>query len=411
MKKCYSIPGITEFNLEEHVDIWSDGTIVYYGYQTPEDEKALIWGRTVSFGAQITPAGYPAKNHRPKAKQSAGAKSPPLSPEQDAKVKKWRKMIRQLEKLVLPKPDPAMELEYQDYYDAKSFYELAVQLAAIRREQGPLTAEKCQRAAQPLREMFAIIRNIKLPDHLMRDDSKFAILLTQLFGMAETISKAAAETGTALPAEAGGLRDFLDSFLDELIAAGNHKQGIERSMTADEEKRESELRDLIYEYDTPLRDKLAALKELGENPLLYPEDRIEYLSAAIELTPKETASASGEEELPYIPGLEEHIALIARQLRQLEKDGETFWTDRIAEQFLENANIWREGADDLPELTKAEFAALVYLEAVSISTAEKDGKPTGVMEVYFQDKEDSQAGHSMYARVIDGEVVEYNLLG
>ena len=62
--------------------------------------------------------------------------------------------------------------------------------------------------------------------------------------------------------------------------------------------------------------------------------------------------------------------------------------------------------------TREEFALQVELQSVHIETKEKeDGSIHYELELFFQDTEDTFAGHFLYADIEDHEVKEITLMG
>ena len=98
-------------------------------------------------------------------------------------------------------------------------------------------------------------------------------------------------------------------------------------------------------------------------------------------------------------------------MNRLEEEGEAIWQLRMADELLPTANAWREDCE-LPALSREEFASQVELQSVHIETKEKeDGSIHYELELFFQDTEDTFAGHFLYADIEDHEVKEITLMG
>ena len=63
-------------------------------------------------------------------------------------------------------------------------------------------------------------------------------------------------------------------------------------------------------------------------------------------------------------------------------------------------------------LSKEGFASQIELQSVHIKTKEKEeGSIHYELELFFQDTEDTFAGHFLYATIEDGKVEEITLMG
>ena len=106
-----------------------------------------------------------------------------------------------------------------------------------------------------------------------------------------------------------------------------------------------------------------------------------------------------------------HLRAISGYLNELEKEGEATWQLRMADELLPTANAWREDCD-FPALSKEGFASQIELQSVHIKTKEKEeGSIHYELELFFQDTEDTFAGHFLYATIEDGKVEEITLMG
>ena len=118
-----------------------------------------------------------------------------------------------------------------------------------------------------------------------------------------------------------------------------------------------------------------------------------------------------EPRCPHESLIRKHLKAISGYMNKLEEEGEAIWQLRMADELLPTANAWREDCE-LPALSREEFALQVELQSVHIETKEKeDGSIHYELELFFQDTEDTFAGHFLYADIEDHEVKEITLMG
>ena len=83
----------------------------------------------------------------------------------------------------------------------------------------------------------------------------------------------------------------------------------------------------------------------------------------------------------------------------------------MAAGLMDTAAAWRAGTG-LPALSHEAFASGIRLRSVILETEDqKDGKIHARLQLFFEDKSDSFAGHMLYASVANGEVGEITLMG
>lgn len=98
-------------------------------------------------------------------------------------------------------------------------------------------------------------------------------------------------------------------------------------------------------------------------------------------------------------------------MNELEEEGEAAWQLRMADELLPTANAYREDCE-LPALSQNELASQIELESVHIETKEKeDGTIHYELELFFQDTDDTFAGHFLYASIEDHGMKEITLMG
>ena len=175
----------------------------------------------------------------------------------------------------------------------------------------------------------------------------------------------------------------------------NKLNGVERDMTKEESKAYDAYLDIKIGARSALHSfekRLELYERLWEMPSVSTGTKIECLNEAIKLIRK-------------------HLKAISGYMNKLEEEGEAIWQLRMADELLPTANAWREDCE-LPALSREEFASQVELQSVHIETKEKeDGSIHYELELFFQDTEDTFAGHFLYADIEDHEVKEITLMG
>ncbi len=387
----------------EHMKLW------FYGYRTSKDYKASIWGKKTDFSFSIAPPGTPA-DKLPEA-PPVRRKAAKLSPKRQACIDSLKLKIKEL-KARLPKlPDEEMENRYWDYLDRQSFMDSLQSAAAVWDNKESDIPVKCFETGKRLTGMLPMLKAMRLPDELMRDDTKFSIVLLRLLQFAKIVEENAGKNNISLPEGLRDLIDFIDDFTDRMIDGGNKLFGIERRITMDEHNAVMEMDGEAMFGNKPVEERLAMLQELWENRLLSPVDRIEYLEQAINLIRNQEHKRTEAEPCPHRELIKRHIAAIGIYMKELENDGERAWRMRMAKGLYGSLVSWREAAGE-PPLTLEDFAGQIDLQSMHIKTKESgDGIVSCDMELYFRDRDDSFAGHIMYALVRNGAVKEITLMG
>ena len=394
-----------QFSLEQ-MKLW------FYGYKTLKDYKATIWGKKVDFSFSIAPSGTPAEQCPvAPAPQKKKKKTASLSPKQEAYVASLKTQVKELEERLPALPDEAMEKRYWDYLDGRFFNETLQHAAAIWDNKEAETPVKCREAGECLSKLLPALQTMRLPDELMRDDTKFSSLLLRVLQFARILEQNAEKSKIDLPEALRTLIVFIDDFADRMIAGGNKLFGIERRMTVAEHNAAMELEGEALHGDKPVKERLVMLQTLWENRLLPPLERIECLEKAMELVEKPVRKRPEIMPCPHDALIRKHLAAIGGYVRALENEGEAIWRRRMAENMIESLSVWRESADK-PNLSVEDFASQIYLQSLHIETEEQeDGSIHYKQELFFQDKDDSFDGHVMYALVKDHTVKEITLMG
>ena len=406
------IANISQVSIEEKTEFWLESMkLWFYGYKTSKDYKVTIWGRKVDFSFSIAPVGMPTDYPPVIAAPQKKKRTTSLPPEQRAYVNSLKVKIKELKEHLPELPDEAMEKRYWDYLDRQSFID-NLQCAAVawdNKEADMIV--KCREASEYLARMLPALQAMHLPDELMRDDTKFSLVLARVLQFARIVEENAEKNRIDLPVQLHELIVFIDDFTDRMIEGGNKLFGIERRMTLDEHNASLELDGEALYGDKPIEERLVMLQTLWENRLLSPVDRIEYLEQAIELVKKQNRKRQEIVPCPHEELIKKHLSAIHTYVKELEDEGETVWRRRMAEGMAESLVSWREATGE-PPLSVEDFASRIDLQSLHIKTEEQeDGRILYELELYFQDRDDSFAGHIMYALVKNHVVKEITLMG
>lgn len=405
------IAGLSQISLAEKGDCrLEDGTFRCCGHITPEPLEAVIWGGKAELSLSVVLFETP-EDALPSPLESASAKrgKRKLSPELQARVNELNAKIRELKARLPTPPDEALERRYLDYVDSGRLKEAFQRLGAIWNDPEREMTLKCREAGECLEELHDILTPMRLPDELLRDDTRFALVPLKALQFARTIEESAGKRGTDFPEKARELIAFLDDLTDRMIEGGNALYGLERSMTREEIDAYLDLELDAMHSDKPVEERLDMLRQLWENSLIPPNDRIKYLKKAVELTRKR--GRKSPESCPDKELIKRHLEEIGCCLRKLEEEGAQTWRSRMAAELFDSAAAWREGSG-MPALSREEFAAGISLRSAVLETEErKTGDIRVKLELFFEDGSDSFAGHFLYARVENGEVGEITLMG
>lgn len=82
-----------------------------------------------------------------------------------------------------------MEKRYWDYLDRESFIDNLQHAAAIWDNKETGMPVKCRETSERLIEMLPALQAMRLPDELMRDDTKFALVLSRVQQFAQIVEE------------------------------------------------------------------------------------------------------------------------------------------------------------------------------------------------------------------------------
>ena len=233
---------------------------------------------------------------------------------------------------------------------------------------------------------------LQLPDELVRADTNISILMATILYYAQSVEKNARKYKIRIPKLVRQLVKLVDGIITRMNETQNKLNGVERDMTKEEYKTYDAYLDIKIGAKSAFcsfEKQLELYEQLWEMPSLSTDTKIECLNEAVKLVKKQYGG----------------------YLNELEKEGEATWQLRMADELLPTANAWREDCD-FPALSKEGFASQIELQSVHIKTKEKEeGSIHYELELFFQDTEDTFAGHFLYATIEDGKVEEITLMG
>ena len=135
-----------------------------------------------------------------------------------------------------------------------------------------------------MKELFA---NAKLPEELLRHDTKLCEGLCKLLGVAQTVAETAKQQQIDIGPGLAEMILSLDRLTDEMVEGGNRLWNLPRKMTPEEYDAYID-KTIEAEYSgKPLQERLKLMEELWEDPLVGPEEKVEYMEMAIQAVRKE----------------------------------------------------------------------------------------------------------------------------
>lgn len=402
---------ISQVSLQENISFWSNqNKYWFYGYETLKDIKAVIWARKVTLTLQIAPLNTPIEKRPITPIKPPTPKRSQLSPERRMLLDELQKELKTLQESV--PPPLADENVYWNYIDPEIFVTSFQQMATLWNDREVELIDKFAQVIPFLVKIYGVIKEMQLPDELMRDDTKFCIGLAKILQYVEIIKENAEIHQQHLPPEIEELRLFLDQLTDRMIEGGNKLFGV--SQVVDEALRREFVEKkvtVVYNRDLITSKRLETLKQLIEDPCADTDDQIELIEETIKFIWKEVEKEPKKPVCPHKELINTHLEGIRAYLKELEDEGEVVWQLRMAEEMLDSVNSWRESGE-MSILTKEEFASLIFLTNLHVKSTEmEDGTISYKMELYFEDKDDSFVGHIMYAKVVNKEVEEITLMG
>lgn len=406
------IARLSQISLEENIVFWPEKLkLWFYGYKSTKSYQATIWGKKVNLSLSIAPFGTPTEQLPVTPPAPKKKKRISLPPEKQAYVYLLQTKIEALEASKPPAPDEALEKRYWEYLDAQRFIGLCQQTVQVLNDPQRDDPAKCRDACEYLSEIFTLFQAMQLPDELLRDDTKFALMLAKVLQIAQGVEEKAEKLQIPVSPSLHDLIAFIDELTDRMIDGSHKLYGIARKMTPEEYDAHLDLVLSALYSDKPIEERLKLSEQIWENRLVDPDERIECLEKAIELVKKQARKKPESVPCPDKELIRRHLAAMSGFMKALEEEGETVWRMRMAESLMDSLVVWREAADR-PPLTVEAFAAQIYLQSAAIETKETEkGEIAYRLELYFQDKDDSFEGHVLYAEVTDGKVTEITLMG
>ena len=408
------IAGLSDITLEIHTEFWLSTLQSWFrGYQTPEEYKAAIWDKKVDLHIAIAPLGTPTDTIPVIKEKTARGKNAQLPPEQQAYVSGLQKKIKSLKKRLPPKVDEVLEQRCLDEMNAGRIKTIIRECDTIWGDKGLSVEEKVGRLVPYKIEIYESVSTLQLPDELVRADTNISILMATILYYTQCVEKTARKHKIKIPKQVRQLAKLADGIITRMNEAQNKLNGVERDMTKEESKAYDAYLDIKIGARSALRSfekRLELYERLWEMPSVSTDTKIECLNEAVKLVKKQY-SKNLKPSCPHKSLVRKHLRAIRDYLDELEKEGEATWQSRMAEELLPTANAWREDCD-LPPLSREEFASQIELQSVHIKTEEKeDGSIHYGLELFFQDADDTFAGHFLYAEVEDHEVTEITLMG
>lgn len=360
---------ISQVLLQENISFWSERRkFWFYGYQTIKAQKGVIWGGKVALTLQIAPLNTPIEKppidpiKPPKPRRSR------LSAEKQTMLDDLQNELTALQASV--SPPLADENIYWNYINPEVFVSTFQQMAAKWNDRKVELIDKFPQVIPLLVTIYDALKEMHLPDELMRDDTKFCLGLIKMLQYVEIIEENAEIHCQIIPSEIGKLKLLLDQLTNQMIEGGDKIFGV--APAVDEVLRAKYVEKVVaatYNRDIPTDKRLDLLKQLREDPCAETNDQIELLEESIKFIWKEI---EGKPKSPVCPHKElicAHLEGIRLHLKELEEQGKHEWQLRIADEMLDAANSWRESGD-MPILSKEKFASLIFLSDLHVETTE-----------------------------------------
>lgn len=398
----------TQITLEENTCYWAEQLKTwFYGYKTRLPLKATLWGLKIDLEIKIAPYGTPTETLPVVEKADSTSKT--LSVEKQERIGELQARIAAIKATIPEDADEKLENRYWEHLDRDLFLDSYQQAVAVWNRDAD-SAIRYLQVGELLTKMYNAIHDLKLPDELMRNDTKFNEMVVQMLLFVEKVEHQAQANSIELPAKVHELSVFLDRFSDQLTEGGNRLFGIKREMTDEQRNEAVSLTTAAFDNRRPLEERLEILNQLCENPLIDTDDRLIFLEKFIELI-RNGMKRPKPIPCPYNELIKRHLSGISRYLHRLEQDGSAVWFGRVAEDMFSTLQSWREDTG-MSARTKEEFAEMLYPTSAIISTHEQaSGGIDYELELFFLDREDSFSGHVIYVSVKNEDVHEILLMG
>lgn len=409
-----SIANLSDVTLEIHAEFWLSTLQRWFcGYQTSKEYKATIWGKKVDMYIAIAPFDTPTETFPVIEEKRAKSKNVQLPPEQQVYVNGLQKKIKLLKKRLPPKVDEVLEQRCLNDMNADRIKTIIRECDTIWGDKELSVEEKISSLVPYKIEIYELVSILQLPDELIRADTNISILMATILFYTQSIEKNAKKCKIKIPKQVCQLVKLVYGIITRMNEAQNKLNGIERDMTKEEFKAYDAYLDIKIGAKSAFRSfekRLELYERLWEMPSVSTNTKIECLNEAIKLVKKQYGK-NLEPCCPHESLVRKHLRAISGYLNELEKEGEETWQLRMADELLPTANAWREDCD-LPALSKDKFASQIELQSIHIKTEEKEGDSIHYeLELFFQDTDDTFAGHFLYAAIEDSKVKEITLMG
>lgn len=294
--------------------------------------------------------------------------------------------------------DEVLEQRCLDEMNADRIKTIIRECDTIWGDKGLSVEEKINRLVPYKIEIYNLVSMLQLPDELVRADTNISILMATILYYAQSVEKNARKYKIRIPKLVRQLVKLVDGIITRMNETQNKLNGVERDMTKEEYKTYDAYLDIKIGAKSAFcsfEKQLELYEQLWEMPSLSTDTKIECLNEAVKLVKKQYGKKT-ESRCPHAPLVRKHLRAISGYLNELEKEGEATWQLRMADELLPTANAWREDCD-FPALSKEGFASQIELQSVHIKTKEKEeGSIHYELELFFQDTEDTFAGHFLY---------------
>ncbi len=405
------IAHLSKITLEMYTEFWLSSFQTWFrGYQTLEELKAKIWEKEVELYISIAPLETPTETLPVIKEKLIKDKNVLLPPELQTYLDKLKKKIKTLKKRLPPKIDEALEQRYSSDMNSDRIKEIIQDCTKLWSNPDLSIEEKIHQLIPYKIELYDLVHMIQLPDDLMRSDTNISITMATIQFFAQSLEKNAKKHKIKIPKQVHQLVKFTNDLITRMNEGQNKLNGVEQDMT---EKEFDAYLDMKHEASStlrPFKERLKLYEQLWEMPSICTGSKIEFMNEAIKLVKKQYCK-NPESLCPHESLIRKHLGAISGYLNELEKEGEAVWQSRMADELLPTANAWREDSE-LPPLPKEEFASHIELQSVYIKTKEQeDGSIHYELELFFQDTDDTFAGHLLYADIEDHEIKEIMLMG
>ncbi|WP_455611272.1 hypothetical protein [Cloacibacillus porcorum] len=403
--------------LEEKIDFWLEKQQEwFYGYTTAEDGvKGVLWGKKIDLYVDIRPFGppidllaQPSQPVRPKTKQQNPRRL--QDPEKQAYVERVQAKLAELRAQFPPPVTREIEERCIAYFGNEKLILPMAEVFKVWADGSLELADKCRKTAPVLGGMKDLFADVKLPDELMRDDTKFCEGLCKLLQLAQTVEATAEQQQVEVGSDLAEMIRCLDRLTDRMIEGGERLWNAPRKMTPEEYDAYID-KSIDAEYSGKhLSERLKLLEELWEDPLVDMQERAEYMETAIKAAQSEGRKKAAL-PCPHKEAVQQHLSALAKRLDALEQEGESAWQRRAAQEMETTCRAWREDAE-LPALSLEEFAAGLRVSSLITKTiTDETGAIHIRLEITFIDKRDSFAGHWITATVEDDLLKSVDLEG